>query len=62
MKKKVERQNEWQYKNMKQLAYRFNENFINEFKNACNILNVSQRSIIEQAMRETIRKANKKAD
>lgn len=49
---------EWQKKNMKQIQVKFNIEFVEEFKQACKKMNISQRSVFEKAMQKTIKKAN----
>ena len=56
----VKYQNQWIKENMSEVRARYRNNFVNEFKNACKKLGVSQSEVIKAAMEETIRKAEGK--
>lgn len=51
---------EWAKQNMKQVTAQYKASFVNEFKEACKILNVKQSDIFRQAMQATIEKAKQK--
>lgn len=48
---------EWAMKNWKAIAFRFPPEEVEEFKEACKTLGVSQSSVIREAMRQTVQKA-----
>ena len=48
---------EWAKENMKQLAFRYNKDMVDEFKAACEKLGIKQSEVIRQAMIDTIEKA-----
>ena len=48
---------EWQKQNMKRLSVGYKTEFVNEFKDACKKLGVSQSEVIRKAMEETIRRS-----
>lgn len=52
-------QEEWKKKNMKRISALFKNDFVDEFKEACKILKVSQSDVIREAMNITIEKAKK---
>ena len=51
---------EWSKQNMKQVKGQYKAEFVILFKNACNILNLTQSEVIRNAMIETIESAKKK--
>ncbi len=51
---------EWKKKNMKMVRATFKNDFVNEFKEACKTLGISQADAIREAMENTIKKANQK--
>lgn len=48
---------EWKKKNMKQIKATYNNDFVEEFKEACKKLGITQSDVIRQAMQDTINKA-----
>lgn len=50
---------DWQKENMKTITVRFNIDYIDQFKQSCKVLKVSQREVFKNAMDETIAKAKK---
>lgn len=46
--------------NIKKLSCSFQATFVDDFKNACNKLGVTQAEVIRKTMQEIIDKANKK--
>lgn len=48
---------EWKKKNMKQIKATFKNDFVEEFKEACEKLGITQSDVIRQAMQDTIDKA-----
>lgn len=46
--------------NIKKLSCSFQTTFVDDFKNACNKLGVTQAEVIRKTMQEVIDKANKK--
>lgn len=47
---------EWQKENMASVSCRYNKGFVEEFKEACKKLNISQSQVIKKAMEDTINK------
>ncbi|MDD5851793.1 hypothetical protein [Galactobacillus timonensis] len=56
----IKYQNQWIKENMSEVRERCRNNFVDEFKNACKKLGVSQSDVIKAAMEDTIRKAEGK--
>lgn len=56
---KYKLQKKWQKDNMKQIKATFKTEFVNDFKNALEILDLKQSDIIRQAMQEVIDKSKK---
>ena len=50
----------WQKENMKVISVRYNKDFVEQFKEACQTMGVSQSSVIREAMENLIEQANKK--
>lgn len=48
---------EWKKKNMKQIKVTYKNDFVEEFKEACKKLGITQSDVIRQAMQDTIDKA-----
>ncbi len=48
---------EWKKENMKIVKATFKNDFVDQFKNACKSLNITQAEVIRKAMEETIEKA-----
>lgn len=48
---------EWQKKNMLSVSCRYNSEFVNEFRNALDKLNLKQSDVIRKAMQDVIDKA-----
>lgn len=48
---------EWKKKNMKQIKVTYKNDFVEEFKEACKRLGITQSDVIRQAMQDTIDKA-----
>lgn len=51
---------DWKKKNMKQVKATYKNDFVDEFKEACNILGITQSEVIREAMQATIGKAKGK--
>ena len=49
----------WKKENMTTVSARYKKEFVQEFKEACKLLDKSQSEIIKQAMIKTIEEANK---
>ena len=56
----VKYQNQWIKENMKTVRGTYRNEFVDEFREACKKLGVSQSEVIRAAMEETIRKAGGK--
>lgn len=50
---------EWRKENMKLVRASFKKDFVDQFKEACKILGISQADAIREAMNNTIQKADK---
>lgn len=50
---------EWRKENMKTVRASFKSDFVDQFKEACKILGISQADAIREAMNNTIQKADK---
>lgn len=50
---------EWSKQNMKQVKAQYKADFVDQFKEACIVLGITQSEVIRKAMIETIEKANK---
>ena len=50
---------EWRKENMKAVRASFKNDFVDQFKEACKILGISQADAIREAMNNTIQKADK---
>ena len=48
---------EWTKQNMKQIKAQYKAAFVNDFKQACKALGLTQSEVIRKAMQETIDKA-----
>lgn len=48
---------EWKRKNMKYVSAAFKSEFVNEFREACQKLNIKQADLIRDMMKKTIKKA-----
>ena len=48
---------EWKKENMKIVKATFKNDFVDQFKNACKSLNITQAEVIRKAMEDTIEKA-----
>lgn len=48
----------WQKEHMKTISAKFKNEFVDEFKEACAKLGISQADVIREAMKQTIEKAN----
>ncbi len=51
---------DWKKKNMKQVKATYKTEFVEEFKEACSKLGISQSNVIREAMQRTIDKAKNK--
>lgn len=51
--------NEWAKENMKQVKASYKAEFVDEFKEACKSLGITQSEVLRKAMIETIEKAKK---
>lgn len=51
---------DWKKKNMKQVKATYKTEFVEEFKEACSKLGISQSDVIREAMKRTIDKAKNK--
>lgn len=49
---------EWRKENMKPVRASFKKDFVDQFKEACKILGISQADAIREAMNNTIQKAD----
>lgn len=49
---------EWRKENMKLVRASFKKDFVDQFKEACKILEISQADAIREAMNNTIQKAD----
>lgn len=49
---------EWSKKNMKFISAKYKNEFVDEFKEACNKLGLKQSDVFRKAMQEVIEKAN----
>lgn len=56
---KYKLQKKWQKDNMKQIKATFKTEFVNDFKNALEILDLKQSDIIRQAMQDVIDNSKK---
>lgn len=52
-------QNDWNKKNMKSVGAQYKSEFVDEFKAALKVLNISQSQVIRGAMQDVIDKAKK---
>ena len=50
---------EWRKENMKTVRASFKSDFVDQFKDACKILGISQADAIREVMNNTIQKADK---
>lgn len=50
---------EWKKENMKMVRASFKKDFVDQFKEACKQLNITQADAIREAMEQTIEKAKK---
>ena len=48
---------EWKKQNMKYVKAAYRKEFVDQFRKACSVLDISQSEVIRKAMEETIRKA-----
>lgn len=53
-------QADWDKKNMKTVLAKYKAEFVDEFKEACKILDLKQSQVFREAMEETIQKAKSK--
>lgn len=60
MEDKYQAQKKYAKKNIKKLSCSFNKEFVDQFRDACKSLDITQSDVIRQAMQVTIDKANKK--
>ncbi len=51
---------EWRKENMKTVRGTFKNEFVDQFKEACKILGITQADVIREAMENTIAKAKKR--
>ncbi len=49
----------WAKENMKQVKASYKAEFVNQFKEACESLNIKQSDVIRQAMKDTIERSRK---
>lgn len=54
--------NDWKKENMKVVKGTYKKDFVDEFKEACKILGMTQSEVIRKAMQETIDCATKNKD
>ena len=59
--KQYPQQAKWQKANMKSVIAKYRIEFVDEFKNACARLGISQSDVIRKAMTKTIADAKRKA-
>lgn len=59
--KQYPQQAKWQKANMKSVIAKYRIEFVDEFKNACSRLGISQSDVIRKAMTKTIADAKRKA-
>lgn len=52
---------EWRKENMKTVRGTFKNEFVDQFKEACKILGITQADVIREAMENTIAKAKKRS-
>ena len=60
MEDKYKAQKKYAKTNIKKLSCSFNKDFVDQFKDACETLGVTQAQIIRQAMQDTIDQVQKK--
>lgn len=53
---------EWAKENMSTVMGKYSKDFVNEFKQACKVLGISQSQVIREAMIKTIEEAKKVGD
>lgn len=53
----LEYQEQWKKENMTVVNARYKKDFVQEFKDACKVLGITQSDVIRAAMSETIKKA-----
>ncbi|MFV0379473.1 MAG: hypothetical protein ACK5KQ_01425 [Anaerorhabdus sp.] len=51
---------QWTKENMRSVSAKFKKDLVNEFRAACEVLEISQSQIFKKAMKDTIDMANKK--
>lgn len=61
MEDKYKAQKKYAKSNIKKLSCSFNKDFVDEFKEACQTLGVTQSQIVREAMQNTIERAKKRA-
>lgn len=62
MEDKYQAQKKYAKKNIKKLSCSFNKEFVDQFRDACKSLDITQSDVIRQVMQETIDKAQKNRD
>lgn len=62
MEDKYKAQKKYAKSNIKKLSCSFNKDFVDEFKEACQTLGVTQSQIVREAMQNTIERAKKKSE
>lgn len=50
----------WKKENMATISARYKKEFVTEFKQACQVLGISQSDVVRKAMIQTIEEAQKK--
>lgn len=53
---------DWKKENMGSVSVRYKKSFVDQFKQACKELGITQSEIFRKAMQETINKAQKNRD
>lgn len=53
---------DWKKENMGSVAARYKKDFVDQFKQACTELGITQSEVFRKAMQETINKAQKNRD
>lgn len=62
MEDKYQAQKKYAKKNIKKLSCSFNKEFVDQFRDACKSLDITQSDVIRQVMQKTIDKAQKNRD
>ena len=62
MEDKYKAQKKYAKSNIKKLSCSFNKDFVDEFKEACQTLGVTQSQIVREAMQNTIERAKKESE